>query len=90
MPSHLNNMHALNHEWRRLSFGLGLSFKSSLKLSSFFAKRFFRSAGWLLLYLLEQPKLWEKIGPDRRREIPSSSERAATSPYLHPPSFNNF
>lgn len=90
MPSHLNNLHALNHELRRLSFGLGLSFNSSMKLSAFFAKRFFKSAGWLLWFLLEQPQLWEKIGPDKKKEIPSSSERAAISPYIHPPSFNNF
>ncbi len=71
------------YEFRKLSRGIELSYRSSFKISGFFLrklKKIVLESFWLFV---EPPKLWKKIGPDRSEEFHSQIEYR---PYVHPPS----
>jgi len=73
----------LYYEFKKLSRGMEMSLRSSLKIGLFFmkkAKRFIAGGFW---FFLESPKLWERIGPDKGKRLESMGEY---QPYLHPPS----
>lgn len=68
----------LEEELRRLAISLRHSFKP-IGASAKRAGRFF----W---WFLESPKLYEKIGPDRSREVSPLEKRALIMASMHPPS----
>jgi len=73
----------LYYEFKKLSKGVEISIHSTFKISAFLlkrAKKIFLDFFWLFM---ESPKLWEKIGPDKSRELEALKEYR---PYIHPPS----
>lgn len=70
----------LYYEFRKLSRGIELTVRSSLKIGHFFMKKAKMLLGQCFM---EPPKLWEKIGPDRLKEFEAQKEHR---PYIHPPS----
>ena len=73
----------LHREFRKLSRGVELSIHSTLKISGYFLMRLRKLTLESFWLLIEPPKLWKKIGPDRSEEFKSQIEYR---PYVHPPS----
>lgn len=76
----------LEEEFKKLGHGLEQSFSSSLKLGRHFLRRSFKGLWSFMWFLLEPPKLWEKIGPDKRREVSKSQRFDEVRAFIHPPS----
>lgn len=75
----------LEEEFKKLGSGLEQSFKSGLKLGRHFLRRGWKSLGSFLWFLIEPPKLWEKIGPDKKREVSKSQRFNEIRSFIHPP-----
>ncbi len=78
----------LEEEFRKLSFGLELSLRSSGKIGFHLSKKFFRKVSGLFWFLLESPQLLEKIGPDKKRDISRIQRLDEVRLFIHPPSID--
>ena len=75
----------LEQEFKNLAKGLEQSMNSSLKIGRHLFNRSWRlmwSIAWLFI---ESPRLFEKIGPDKKREIHGSENFNEMRAYIHPP-----
>jgi hypothetical protein len=75
----------LEQEFKKLAHGLELSMSSSFKIGRHFLKKGWRSSMALMWFFIESPRLWEKIGPDKKREISRSQRFNEIRSFIHPP-----
>ena len=76
----------LEKEFRELALGLKKSFKPAIRISSFIMRSSFKKANQILWWVMEPPKIWEKIGPDRFRNVDHLEKRPLIQASMHPPS----
>lgn len=65
---HLSHL-GLEEEFKKLGHGLEQSFQSSFKLGRHFLSQSLKGFWSFFWLFLEPPKLLEKVGPDKRREV---------------------
>lgn len=78
----------LEEEFRKLGLGLELSLRSGGRIGLHLSLQFLRKGIGMFWFLLESPQLWEKIGPDRKRDISRIQRLDEVRPFIHPPSID--
>jgi hypothetical protein len=76
----------LEEEFKKLGHVLEQSLKSSLKISRHFLRSGLKRFWSFLWFFLEEPQLWKKIGPDKKRKLQRSKRFDEIRPFIHPPS----
>lgn len=75
----------LEQEFKNLAMGLEQSKRSGLRIARHFFNKSWRFVWSLMWFFIESPRLWEKIGPDKKREVSRKQNFNEIRAFIHPP-----